>query len=338
MSNHYNDDSLFTWDEIKENFNKSSILIGNGLSQSIWSKYSYKSLFEIGCSSAHDFNLLEAEIALFKKYDTHNYEKILSLLNIAIEVLKTFGQDSTQFIEIYERIKNCLIHSIHSIHIPWSDIPAESFEIIRNELRNYEFVFTTNYDLILYWSIMHKYPPDGFRDYFFSDDFDLSNVDIWDERITKILYLHGGIHLYKPTFGNTIKRRKTRTKNLLEIFGDKFENGIEAVPLMVTEGSWQEKLNAIQRSDYLQFAYEQLKTRNENIVIYGHSLSDEDLHIYKALEGKVKKIAISIYHSDDNLDKIKEKKRKFNNLFTNAEKYYFSYKTHPLGNEQLKVR
>jgi hypothetical protein len=42
--------------------------------------------------------------------------------------------------------------------------------------------------------------PAGFMDYFFGPKFDLSNAEICDEA-TKVLFLHGALHLYLGIVG-----------------------------------------------------------------------------------------------------------------------------------------
>jgi hypothetical protein len=56
-------------------------------------------------------------------------------------------------------------------------IPEATLRAIKVALTPYEFVYSTNYDLILYWAVMID-GPTGFTDYFFGPRFDLSNTDL----------------------------------------------------------------------------------------------------------------------------------------------------------------
>jgi hypothetical protein len=132
---------------------------------------------------------------------------------------------------------------------------------IRNSLLTYETVFSTNYDLLLYWAIMADHPG-LFRDYFWSTVFDSSNTKVWGTA-TRILYLHGALHLYYGTDGQTYKERAETDVNLLDLFGRR----ADAVPLCVTEGTAQEKLSVIARSDYLSFAFQQLGSATGPMVL-----------------------------------------------------------------------
>jgi hypothetical protein len=57
-------------------------------------------------------------------------------------------------------------------------------------------VYTTNYDLCLYWSHLESYPRPNIKDYFWNsgNTFDPANASIDDA--TSMHYLHGGLHLW----------------------------------------------------------------------------------------------------------------------------------------------
>lgn len=54
-------------------------------------------------------------------------------------------------------------------------------------------------------------------------------------------------------------------------------------PLFVSEGSPEHKLRTIRGSDYLSFALNTLATDDDNIVVFGSSLSPPDAHIVQAI-------------------------------------------------------
>jgi hypothetical protein len=92
-----------------------------------------------------------------------------------------------------------------------------------------------------------------FKDYFWgqSQEFDLTDTET-SVTATKVLYLHGGLHLYRLPSGVAIKRKAEAGRSLLDLFGVSFMEG--ATPLFITEGTSQDKLASIRRSDYLSFA------------------------------------------------------------------------------------
>jgi hypothetical protein len=120
------------------------------------------------------------------------------------------------------------VQAVKSVHVPWASIPEGNLRTFKQALLPYHFVYSTNYDLILYWLIMLD-GPSGFTDYFFAPRFDLGNTEMWG-RATKVLFLHGGLHLYRELSGETIKRKAEPWQNLLDLFGTPLEP--PAVPLL----------------------------------------------------------------------------------------------------------
>ena len=95
------------------------------------------------------------------------------------------------------------------------------------------FVYSTNYDLLLYWASMHN-GGKGFLDYFWGVDsaFAISDTDIWlsRERWTRILFIHGGIHLRRLQGGGTRKALAAEGSLLEQV---STEYGTEESPLLI---------------------------------------------------------------------------------------------------------
>lgn len=223
------------------------------------------------------------------------------------------------------------VEAVKSVHIPWANIPEDNLRAIKQALLPYEFVYSTNYDLILYWSIMIDEPL-GFTDYFFAPRFDLGNTEIW-AKATKVLFLHGGLHLYRELSGQTIKRKAQPWQNLLDLFGTPIEP--PAVPLFISEGTSRDKLNSIYRSDYLSFAYSQFARHRGPLVIFGQSLNAEfDGHLIDAIrKSDANILAISLLPGAG----VPTRKARFYGAFPNMDVYFFDATTHPLGAADLRV-
>ena len=223
------------------------------------------------------------------------------------------------------------MEAVKSAHIPWANIPEDNLRAIKHALLPYEFVYSTNYDLILYWSIMLD-GPTGFTDYFFAPRFDLGNTEIWG-KATKVLFLHGGLHLYRELSGETIKRKAEPFQNLLDLFGTPLEP--PAVPLFISEGSSRDKLSSVYRSDYLAFAYSQFAKHRGPLVVFGHSLNAEfDGHLIDAIrKSEAKILALSLLPGTD----VRGNKARFYGAFPNMAVRFFDATTHPLGAADLCV-
>lgn len=84
--------------------------------------------------------------------------------------------------------------------------------------------------------------------------------------------------------------------NFLECIKNAWESG--ALPVFVSEGKSEQKLNAIRRSRYLSRVYEDILSKEikESLVIYGWSFSENDGHIVEAIaKNDIRRIAVSVY-------------------------------------------
>lgn len=145
-------------------------------------------------------------------------------------------------------------------------------------------IFTTNYDLLLYWTVLQSGTPshqDGFRSD--EDDPDTSYV-IFTERLggTKgLFYLHGALHLYVAA-GELRKHSWRRTgQRLTELIRAGLNVG--EYPLFIAEGTAEKKLEQIQRNGYLWYALDKLARIESPLVVFGHSFSEGDQHIANTL-------------------------------------------------------
>jgi hypothetical protein len=137
------------------------------------------------------------------------------------------------------------------------DITDEQYGACRRFLANFNITYTLNYDLLLYWAIMHtELEPamrsdDGFR----TPEDAAADYVTWEVENTRqnIFYLHGALHVFdadyelkKYTWINTGIRLIEQIRTALR------EN---LYPLIVAEGESQEKIARIMHSMYLSRGY-----------------------------------------------------------------------------------
>lgn len=324
------DTALEDWSALRAEIPCSGLLIGNGASRAMWQAFAYESLFELA-QTTRNRPLGLSELAVFKALETSNFEQVLSALKNTIRVNAALTISSSSPRNRYFAIKEALIHAIRSVHIPWKHVQAESLARINGELSRYQTLYSTNYDLLTYWSIMQA--PEAFDDLFRGDDSSFDPGDT-DSRATRVLYLHGGLHLVKNLDGST--RKLTSSESTL--LGSFAINTLGDVPLFVSEGNAQDKLKAIRHSDYLSYGYGQLAGHQGALCIFGHNLGEQDRHIVQALrDARIKTLAISIYPRSQAF--IQHQKRHFTQLFEGREVTlrFFDAKSHPLGDPQLRV-
>lgn len=322
------DDNLANWDELKETCDWSGILIGNGFSQNIWKGFGYKSLFETA-SNGEGAQLSAQDIALFDRLETRNFEIVLSALSTSKAVAKALEQGQALLVERETSIREALIKAVHAVHVPWLNMDDNTLNHVSGALADYASVYCTNYDLLTYWSIMKD--PGSFRDYFWSEEFDVTNTEIWGKK-TKVHFIHGGLHLYRRPNGQTLKRKAGEGQNLLDLFATPYR---DAVPLFVSEGSAGEKLASIYQSDYLSFVFARLADDDTPLVIFGNSLGESDKHIIDAVGAhKGRDVAVSL-RAEGN---IRQRKAGLIEALPSVRLYFFDAATHPLGRPQLTMK
>jgi hypothetical protein len=303
-------------DALKISGDKRHLLLGNGFSIS-WKPdtFRYDSLY-----NRANFKKLNPNIKkVFEGLKTKDFELIMkSLLNTA-EILKVYTPSKKKLISELERdsieLKHLLVTTIASNHPENpSEISETEYFLANTFLDHFQNIYTLNYDLLLYWVIMHynqentkaKYD-DGFR----TPDSGKAEYVTWDiEKTNKqnIFYLHGALHIFDE--GSELQKYtwiNTGIKLIEQIRAALDKNFF---PVFVSEGTSKEKKEKIVHSNYLSRGFRSFSAIGSSLFIYGHSLADNDDHILNLIpKGKLSKLFISIYgdlNSDDNKKIIKK--------------------------------
>lgn len=327
QSHHQGSIVIYKWSDI-ENQSWESLLLGNGFSIGISPNFRYDSLLKV--VDDQNINMYPHARSLFdeNKIGTTNFEEVLRVIYHAY-LVNFWNVDAIK--TLYFNVRKSLIKAVKSAHVNYEDVEAEK---IQNALSSYRKIFTTNYDLIPYWSIMSNNFV-GYCDYFWGDgsSFDPKDTDLFGSN-TPIYYLHGAIHLRTEPDGTIKKVRATGETSIRNIIGeDNFDN----IPLFISEGKSEIKLRRIRENDYLSFCYNKLIKLSGNLLVFGHGLDKEyDEHILSAIKSStVRKLAISVFSGMPQEDK---------NVFvsnitaffagTEIELYFFESDTHPLSLKQ----
>ncbi len=93
------------------------ILIGNGASRAVSSKFAYTSLYDVAVSGSIENALTAEDQALFDTMHTRNFEQVLSTLATATFVNKHLGIATQPVQDVYDRIRLALVESVRSVHI-----------------------------------------------------------------------------------------------------------------------------------------------------------------------------------------------------------------------------
>jgi Domain of unknown function (DUF4917) len=324
------DGSLASWAEIADAEDWQSLLLGNGLSINVWPNFVYDSLLDY----ARDDHLTDDDRSLFN--GTANFERVLADLNAAIRTCERVGIDTAPLFARYRSIQLALGHAIREVHLERSRVPDTTLETIRGVLEQFEWVFTTSYDLLVYWAMGYGGRFEPFVDclrWGGRCEFDPEKADVYVGQIP-IYFLHGALHLVVGGSGVTWKLRHNSIHTLLDQFGQPIEGDPQARTLLVTEGSSHEKLRAIESNSYLAHALDRLRDCALPTIVFGSSLSEQDRHLADALNEHAKRpIAVSMLPG-----------RKRDLAIQQADIYgrleaetllFFDATTHPLGQPRL---
>jgi hypothetical protein len=296
-------------------------------------------LLDVAQSNDVAHPLTDAARQLFTELSTTNFEFVLASLKLAGRVCDATGVDGSRFPSLYAAVQQGLFEAVAHVHVPWEEVVDHALPKIREELLRYKSVFSTNYDLLTYWAMMTEGDPDDFRDFFWQlgGPFDPTNVDVWGSP-TLVYFLHGAVHLRRTRAGGT-RKQTAAGQNLLSQFWTDWVG--DETPLLVSEGTSEDKLRSINVSDYLSFAYGGFGTHAGNLVIFGHGLSDQDRHLTHAINQwnsppwSPRQIAVSIVQGMSEAE-IRQEKARLAQILPHADLWFFSADTHPLGEPNVQ--
>lgn len=325
------DARLASWPDLNQRHPCSALLLGNGASRALWKPFGYFSLFEEAQRAGRKKGLAISDQALFKSLGTELFEPVLSTLNHTVRANAALAINSTAPLNRYYSIKEGLIHAVRTVHLPWPLMPAAALATINQALRSYRSVYTSNYDLLLRWAMQHA--PQGFAKLF--DEQGFFDVRRTRSEGTRVMHLHGGLHLLKLPDGTT-RQRSAESAELLDGFAVNIPG---EVPLFVNEDRSEEKLRAIRSSDYLAWCLGQLAQENNGLCLFGQHLDASDQHLLEAIrQARPAHLSIAIRPLGE--ASVINQKRHFVERFadlTATELHFFDASSHPLGQAGLAV-
>ncbi|MBJ9976895.1 DUF4917 family protein [Pseudomonas sp. S75] len=325
------DTQLAPWADLHARHPCAALLLGNGASRALWKPFGYYSLFEKAQQAGRKSGLAISDQALFKSLGTELFEPVLSMLNTTVRTNAALAINSTAPLNRYYSIKQALIHAIRAVHPPYALLSSATLGAIGDALRGYQRVYTSNYDLILPWAVEHA--PQGFARLF--DDEGFFDVRRTGGAGTRIVHLHGGLHLLKLPDGTT-RQRSAAASELLEGVAVNIPG---EVPLFINEDRSDHKLRAIRQSDYLSWGLGQLANEGDGLCLFGQHLDSSDEHLLQAIrEARPKYLCIAIRPLND--ASILNQKRHYAERFADlsgTELYFFDATSHPLGAAELAL-
>lgn len=316
-------EKLLTFQEAlrdSERFKKRNLLLGNGFSIACKRDiFQYKSLLEQA-----DFSAVPEVAEVFKTINTTDFEVVIRSLENSAQIIPIYfgGHGIAEKIQNHSQaVKTLLVETVAGNHPPNPNAIEETqFYACRKFLSyflnklNDGRVYTLNYDLLLYWALMHDDHPfdenlvelntnDGFGE---DEDADDPDYVIWkaeeNSNYQRIHYVHGALHL----FDRGVDLRKFTWNRVGSPLIDQTRSAMDddMYPLFVAEGTSDQKLTKIRHSAYLEHSFKSfsgvVNVKTQTLFIHGHSLAENDAHILKKIgRGKIPTVYISLYGLPD---------------------------------------
>ena len=296
---------ILDWRSISSGF-RDGLLVGNGSSMAVDGRFAYSSLWE----HAQKMSAVGEDVErIFSFLKTADFEFVLRTLWHAQNVNVALGLSERRTTEAYESVRNALVAVVRAIHPAHIEVEAALNRGV-SFLGQFSTVASLCYDLILYWTILigNAANPNRFKDCFLSGEFRhdwrrFREPFAGAGAATLVFYPHGNLALGGDVMGVEQKTSAVEFTKLLDTVVEQWQTG-RLTPLVVSEGTSDQKLRAIRRSPYLLTVYEEvLPELGESLAIFGWSLSDQDDHLLSAIcRNRPKRIAVSVRKHSSRLE------------------------------------
>jgi hypothetical protein len=265
-----------------------SLLLGNGFSNKY---FSYGSL--LAASGIADGSALRSVFGALKTVD---FERVVRALEDASVVEAAYGHEvrAKELGDDAQKARQALVQAVNATH------PAHREELDYKSsaafLRNFTAVFSLNYDLLLYWTMLEETKlGDGFG---LGMQVGRFRGPFREDAHCSVYNVHGGLHLFADGDGDIIKAVHTGD-GVIATITDTIERK-KRLPVYVAEGTSRQKMQKIEAVAYLRHCYAKLRDNAAALFVYGHSADENDAHIYRAIfESGAKHVYFAIYKPDN---------------------------------------
>ncbi len=287
------------WSRIRPKYVNGTVIIGNGASMAISSNFGYTSLLQ----DARQRGRLSSDVGkLFDFFKTQDFELVLRLVWQASKVNESLGIKDDATRAAYLNVRGCLIEAIRNVY-PSFDSVRHHLPHMHDYLKTFDTVLSLNYDLLVYWAMTYGWEIGDshvFKDCFISGKFD-DNWSRFRKRIrgesarTLVFYPHGNLALIRSLVEQELKI-SAGSSGLLETILQEWQSE-KYVPIFVSEGTTEQKINSIQSSYYLATVFrEVLNAPRSSLTLYGWAMGEHDAHILRRMQGRgIGRVAISVH-------------------------------------------
>ena len=288
--------------------NNPHLLLGNGFSRACRNDlFAYDALF----ARAKD-HLRPRVMSAFTALDTTDFETVMRGLKQTELLVRAYSPKAKNLAHRLradaDSLRQVLAEVIASNHPERSiEISDDQFRSCRTFLKNFAKIYTLNYDLLLYWTLMKDdidelslKCDDGFRH---PDDGPMEYVvwDLNDPGKQNVFYMHGALHVFDA--GDEVQKYTWSNTGIALI--DQIREALETsrYPIYVSEGTSKSKLDRIMHSSYLARGFRSMSQIGGSLFIFGHSLQENDDHVLKCIRNsKVSTVYVSIFGDPSSQD------------------------------------
>lgn len=311
--------AMMTFDDVLNSINRNNrgkarrkfhLILGNGFSMAYDPKiFSYNALHDF--ITKLDDDDLSTILAVVK---TKNFELIMQQLDSISALLDALNADATLKARVAvasAKLKKGLIDAVKSLHpehvfkVPEEQSAACS-QFLDIFLKTEGSVFSTNYDLLLYWILLRnniERHNDGFgRELENPEEVARGEDQVWSSELIwgkyraeqNVFYLHGTLPFF-DTGIDIIKAVYDGANFLLENVGERMDAG--EYPVFVTAGDGRQKLSHIMHNKYLTWCYDKLCSIDGSLVSLGFNFGPYDHHIIDAINRAARQPPANKLHS-----------------------------------------
>lgn len=285
---------------------KTHVLLGNGFSRALFDDiFAYQALFLRADFAALDPKVREAFTAL----GTMDFELVMKALRNAASLVHLYAPEhetlAAKFRRDADALREVLAQTIaHNHPARPGDVPVKAYSACRTFLSHFDHIYTLNYDLLLYWALMQaevlpalRDPDDGFR----QPEEGRAEYVSWnasESMYQRVFYLHGALHLFDA--GAVLKKMTWVNTGLALIDQIRGALAQDYFPLIVSEGTTEEKKERIFHSGYLTRGYRSIAALPGALFTFGFAMSENDDHWLQCIaKGKMKTLAVGLYGDPD---------------------------------------
>lgn len=310
-------EKIHKWTDISRHFKK-TVILGNGASIAVDRCFAYRSLFDEAITTQF---LSPNTRKLFDQFKTTDFEFVLRAIGSAHHVNAALETKDDQVTRAYDEIREALVRTVQRVHVKHTEASGYVPRIAQF-LKGFDTVVNLNYDLLVYWAMNHANEILGgnwFKDCFVGDDRTFEDHYEYLRKPHKglsghtlVFYPHGNLVLASDFFGREVKICSDEHPDLLDAIVNRWSLS-DCTPLFVSEGTNNQKYQAIDRSPYLRTVYDRVLPGlgNDPIAVYGWSIGEQDEHLLAAIGHKEpSRLAVSVHTASDSHDDFCERVRK----------------------------